>query len=169
MMAKLRSTAPPGGTSAEKLFEEIAEPRAFELELIPFSSPPAGPATRPVRRRPRIHASIPIGTQLVVFPATFRIAQHLIGLVDFLEFLLRRLFVFGDVRMILAGQLAEALLDVFLRRLRRHPEHLVIIFEFNGHGVLESDHPPPLWKSRWYAGLRPTASRGEFTNTVNSS
>jgi hypothetical protein len=56
------------------------------------------------------------------------------GLVELFEFLLRRLFVFGDIGMILSRERAEGLLDFFVGRLGRNTENPVIVFEFNGHG-----------------------------------
>ena len=96
---------------------------------------------------PRLRARFPIGAELVEFPAALRIAQDLVGLVDLLEFFLRRFFILGDIGMILARKRAEGLLDFVVRRLGRHAEHLIIIFEFNGHGGLAwqpSGHSPPL-------------------------
>ena len=56
------------------------------------------------------------------------------SLVEFLEFLLRRLFVLGNVGMVLARERAKGLLDFFVGRLGRHSEDPVVVFEFNGHG-----------------------------------
>ena len=56
------------------------------------------------------------------------------GLVELLEFLLRRLFVFRNIGMILSRERAEGLLDFFVGRLGRNTEDPVIVFEFNGHG-----------------------------------
>ena len=50
----------------------------------------------------------------VVLLALFGIAEHLIGLTDFLEALLSGLITRIDVRMMLAGQLAVGLLYLFL-------------------------------------------------------
>jgi len=83
---------------------------------------------------PRLPVRFPIGTKLIEFPAALRIAQDLIGLVDFLKLFFRRLFVLGDIWVVFPRERAKRFLDFFVRRLRRHAEDLVIIFEFNGHG-----------------------------------
>ena len=85
-------------------------------------------------RFPRLRTCFPIRSEFVKFSAALRIAQDLVGLVDFLEFFLRRLFVLGDIRMILPRECAEGLLNVFTSRFGWHAKDLVIIFKFNGHG-----------------------------------
>ena len=95
----------------------------------------------------RLRTRFPISTELVEFPAALRIAQDLVGLVDLLEFFLRRFFILGDIGMILARKRAEGFLDFVLRRRGLHAENLIVIFEFNGHGGRAwqpSGHSPPL-------------------------
>ena len=82
---------------------------------------------------------LPIRAELVVFPAFLRIAEHLVGLVDLLELLLGRLLVLGHVRVVLARQLAERLLDVLGAGIARHAENRIVVFEFDGHEVREED------------------------------
>ena len=71
----------------------------------------SGSASPPAPGRPGT-AGFPIGPQLVVLFALLGVAEHLVGLVDFLEFFLRPLFVLGHVGMVLAGQFAKGLADV---------------------------------------------------------
>src|SRR3569833_320653 len=88
---------------AEQLLEEIAETRAAEFEFLGATVAAArvAPAeTAPTGRRLKIRALLPILTQLVVFHAFGGIAEDFVGLIDFLEFLFRLLFVLGDVGMI---------------------------------------------------------------------
>jgi hypothetical protein len=103
--------------SAKKLLKKIAESRALELELIFSASrcPSAGSAAAMTWLWSR--SRFPIGAELVEFPAAFRIAQNLVGFVDFLEFFLRRFFIFGDIGMILARECTEGLFDFVIRRL----------------------------------------------------
>ena len=56
------------------------------------------------------------------------------GLVKFFELLLRCLFVFGDIGMILPREGAKGLFDFFVGRLGLNAKYPVIVFEFNGHG-----------------------------------
>src|SRR5438270_891060 len=87
----------------------------------------------PTRRRTEFGARSPIGPQLIIFLALGRIAQHFIGLVDFFKFFLGLFFVFGDVGMIFAGELAEGLFDVRTTGGARNTQGLVIIFVTDGH------------------------------------
>ena len=137
-MIERRCAARSAGASAKELFKKITETRALKLEIILLAarSLPSGSASGPARAAARLASRFPIGAQLVVLPATLRMAQDLIGLVDFLEFFLRRLLVLGDIGMILPRQRAEGLLDFLVRRLGRHTQNPVIVLEFSGHGGL---------------------------------
>ena len=90
------------------------------------------PGLLPPRRRP---AMFPVRAKLIVFAALLRIAEHLVGLVDLLEFLLGGLLVLRRVGMKLPGELAEGALDFVLARGLRDPERLVIIAILNGHAA----------------------------------
>ena len=133
-----RCAARSPGASAKELFKKITETGALKLEIICITARPlrSGSASGPAGRRTRLPACFPVGAQLVVFFATFRIAQDLIGLVDFLEFFLRRFFVLGYVRMILPRQHAESLLDLLVRSFGRNTQDPVIVLEFSGHDGL---------------------------------
>ncbi len=65
-------------------------------------------------RRRSVAALLPVGPQFIVFGPFFRVSEHLIGFVDFLEFLLRRLLVLGGIGVKLAGELAKCALDLVL-------------------------------------------------------
>ena len=123
--------------AAEVLLEEITETRAAEIELMGLRSAPAS------RWRKRA-VVLPIHAKPVVFPAFFRIAQDFIGFIDLLELFLGRLLILGDVRVVLAREFAERLLDVRGGGVAWHAEDGVVVFEFDGHGVgtaVSGKHP----------------------------
>ncbi len=62
----------------------------------------------------------------VVALAGIGIRQHVIGLVDLFEPVFGR-WILVDVRVILAGQRAERLLDLVGGRVPRHPEDFVVV------------------------------------------
>jgi hypothetical protein len=69
----------------------------------------------------------PVGAELVVLLARFRVRENLVRLVDLLEPLLG-FFVFRiEVRMILPSELPVGRLDLFLGRRLGNPEDRVII------------------------------------------
>ena len=78
-------------------------------------------------------AASPVGAQRVVFFAFFFIAENLVGLVDFLEFVFSLRLVFGDIGMILARQLAKRLSDFIFAGGTFDAQGLVIILKFNSH------------------------------------
>ncbi len=69
----------------------------------------------------------PFPTEPVVDRTTFAVAQDLIGFSDLLEALLRAGVVLVDVRMILASESAERLLDIALVCIARHAEDVVVV------------------------------------------
>src|SRR5580765_5509042 len=77
----------------------------------------------------RLLVLTPVRAQLVVFAALFRIAEHLVGLVDLLEAGLRRLVARIDVGVVLPGELAERLLDLFFRGGFADAKRRVVILE----------------------------------------
>ena len=113
--------------TAEILLEEVAETRAAKMELL------VRPACPAVARRRGKAFLLPVGAEAIVFFPLFRIAQHLVGLVDFLEFRLRSRPVLGDVRMVFAGQFAEGFFDIVLTGIAGDAQRGVIIFEFSRH------------------------------------
>src|SRR4029434_11231032 len=75
-----------------------------------------------------------VGAQLVVFLSLRGIAEHLVGLVDLLEARLRRLVARVHVRVMLARELPEGLLDLLLGGAFVNAKRRVVILEF--HTVL---------------------------------
>src|SRR6266404_4691649 len=129
--------------TAEKCFEEVAEPRSVELELnsaaiaAPLIKSAAGLLSLPlpVGRWLEPTRTIPIRAELIVFFTLFGIAQHLVGFVDFLKFFLGGLFILGDIGMIFPGQLAKSATDLLLGGGFRNTECLVIISELYWHSL----------------------------------
>jgi hypothetical protein len=71
----------------------------------------------------------PVGAQLVVLLPLLRIAEHLVGLVDFLELRLGRLVAGVDVGVVLARQLPVRALDLLVGGGLGDPERLVVVLE----------------------------------------
>src|SRR5581483_6227394 len=120
--------------AAEKLFEEIAKPGAAEMELR-AAIPLAAKTVLPLRRRLR-SAAFPVRTECIVFLPLLRVAQNLVGFVDFLKFRLGGLLVLllRDIGVVLPRELAKSLANLVLRRRFRYAEGLVVILELNRHG-----------------------------------
>ena len=69
----------------------------------------------------------PILPVLVVFLTLFRIAKHLVRLIDLLKLTMGVGIVRIQVRVILPSQLLIGFLDIILRSVLVHPQNLVII------------------------------------------
>src|SRR6185369_4107473 len=82
----------------------------------------------------RLFVRTPVRAELVVFLPLGGITEHLVRLVDFLELRLGGLIAGVDVGMMLAGELAEGLFDLFVRRRFADPKGGVIVFEFHVTG-----------------------------------
>src|SRR5581483_10405822 len=80
--------------------------------------------TRPGRRAKLL---LPVGAKRVIFPAFIGVREYFVGFVDLLKLLFRLLIAGIDIRVILARQLAERLLDVVHARAFRDTQHLIII------------------------------------------
>ena len=81
------------------------------------------------RAASRIRVEIRVDTReavLIVARALIRIGEHLVGLVDLLEFFFRARIVV-HVRMILRGKLAVGALDIGVRRILFEAKDLIII------------------------------------------
>jgi len=92
-----------------------------------LSSPlPAGWRLEPAR-------PIPIGAELIVFLALFRIAQHFVGFVDFLKFFFGGFFILGDIGMIFPCQLAERAANLVVRGRLGNTKCLVVISKLYRH------------------------------------
>ena len=83
----------------------------LDATLLKTARKSLGAAT--ARRRSK-STLLPVGAIGVILFPLFRVAQDFIGLIDFLEFLFRRLFVLRGVRMELARKFPEGALDFFL-------------------------------------------------------
>src|SRR2546426_11241019 len=123
---------------SEQVFKKVAETAAEAL----FPCP--GPTSRmaAARRRREIHAVFPARTELIILLAFFRIAEHLVGLVDLLKFflshfLLRRRVL--QIRVILARELAVGIPDRLRGCITRNAQDLVVISIFDAHGC-KSNH-----------------------------
>jgi hypothetical protein len=81
--------------------------------------------------RLRLLVRFPVGAQLVVLLALDRIAEHLVGLVDLLEFCFRRLVTRIHVRVMLARQLAERLLHLLVGGRLGDAERCVVVLELH--------------------------------------
>ena len=150
-------TAPLAARRAEKLLEKIAEAGAPELKLEiagrirAAAGAPGMPL--PTRRRAKLGALFPIRAQFVIFLALSGVAEDLVSLVDFLEFLFGGLFVFGDVGMVLPGELAKGFANLLVARRSSDAQCLVIILKLDCHKL--SRRPP--------AAARGCGQRPQFT------
>src|SRR5690606_25614355 len=124
--AKGGKPSPPEQT-LKKLAEGRAIPGAGAVELETLI---------PVRRRPEVLTLAPAAAQLVIGGALFGITEHLVGLTQLLEAQLG-VGLLAHVRVVLAGQLAVGPLDLVLAGVTRHPQNLIVVFEF--HGVRTSE------------------------------
>ena len=113
--------------AAEAATEKAAEDVAQVAEVEPARAAVCAASARAV-------AGVYPGKAELVIPRLFlRIGQHLVGLVDLLELLLR-LFVAGvHVRMVLARQFFVGFFDLILRCTFADAQHLIIITFFLCH------------------------------------
>ena len=78
----------------------------------------------------KLLTGLPVGAELIVGRAFFRVLQHLVGFAQFLEFRFGIRFL-ADIRVILARQLAVGALDFILGGVAFHPQYFVVIFEIH--------------------------------------
>ncbi len=109
----LRAAAIAAAAAAEDVAEDVAEGIAE-----------AAAAKAATAAHVRIHAGV---TVAVIRLALFRIGQHLIGFLDFLELLFGLFVVRIAVRMVLHRELAISLLDLVFRGVFGQAEDLVKI------------------------------------------
>src|SRR5205823_14486269 len=108
--AKCRAAA----AATEKRLEEVAESGPTELKLhatavaAPLIVSTFSRLRAPLWRRLETAGLIPIRAELIVLFPFLWIAQDLVRFVDLLEFLFGGLLVLGDVRVMLARQLAKS-------------------------------------------------------------
>jgi hypothetical protein len=74
---------------------------------------------------------LPVGAELVVFFALLRVADYLVGLVDFLELDFGVLVAGIDVRMMLPRELPIRTLDLRLSSATRNAKRLLLISKFH--------------------------------------
>src|SRR4029453_17136885 len=74
----------------------------------------------------------PVRAELIVLFPLLRVAQNFVRLVDVLELGFRRLVVRVDVRMVLARDLSDRLLDFLVRCRFGHAKRGVVVLEFHG-------------------------------------
>src|SRR5205085_5527448 len=110
---------PAARGAAARIAEDVAEDVAEGLGE-------AAEALRAAAPEVRVDAGV---TELVVGSALLRIGEHLVGFLRLLEALLRALRrrTLIAVRVVLHGQLAISLLDLFFRGVLGDAEHLVIV------------------------------------------
>src|SRR6266566_47256 len=93
----------------------------------------------PPGRRAKLRALFPVGAQGVVFFPFVGVAENFVRLVDFLELFLGRLFVLGDVGMVLAREFAEGPADLLVARGAVDAERFVIILKLDSHSSAGAD------------------------------
>src|SRR5439155_8113464 len=112
-------------------------------------------ASLPPRWRSKLRPPLPVGAELVVVLSFLRVAQDLVSLVDFLEFLLGGFFVLRNVRMVLAREFAKGLANLLLACRALDAQTLVIILKLDSHS---SNCGQPAWRRQ----------RPQFTRTPDS-
>jgi hypothetical protein len=119
---------PGSHAAAEQRFKKItvrASIGAFCSAATKFES------GAPVRRWVKFFSRLPIGTQLIIGRAFFRVFEYRIGLAKFLE-LVFGARLFADVRMIFAGKLSVRTLDFVLGCRAFDAHDFVIVFIIHG-------------------------------------
>lgn len=126
-----KSSAP----TAKHLLEEVAESRAAKMKLRASGIAAASVSLLPglALRRRGIAALLPVGPEFIVFRPLLRVSEHLVGFVDLLELLFRRLLVLGGIGVKLASKLAESTLDLVLSGGLGDPQCLVVVAKLNRH------------------------------------
>ncbi|ELA00912.1 NAD-specific glutamate dehydrogenase [Cupriavidus sp. HMR-1] len=119
------ATASAAGCLAEDVAEDIAE----RFREATAAKPAAAESTGHVR----VHASVAV---LIVSRLLLGVGEHLVGLLDLLEFLLGFLVIRIAVRMVLHRELAISLLDLVVARVLAYPEHFVVVTFCHGGSYL---------------------------------
>src|SRR5262249_47458300 len=109
--------------SAERL-EQVRQVDAAEVGFL-LSAAAAPKAAEPVRRRPKV-LSRAVAAEAVVGGALLLVLQRLVGLGHLLELLLG-VRLLGDVRVVLARELAVGLLDLVVGGAALDTEGLVVV------------------------------------------
>ena len=135
LAAHIKTGASPaahtGAAKAAALTKQRFKKITVGGRITPGIATPTELETRiPVRWRTEILSRLPVGAELVIGRAFFRIFQRLIGFTDFLEFLLS-IRLLAHIGMIFTRQLAVSPLDFILGGVLVHPHYFVIIFIFH--------------------------------------
>src|SRR5262245_1316103 len=138
-----RGAARRAAPGPEESFKEIAESTgaaytsseniAEVAVLDPRALPPSSAIWRPSRRRREIGPGLPVGAELIVAFAFFRIGEDFVGLTDLLELFFRRFVVGINVRMVFAREFAIRLLNLVRGRCARDAQSLVIVVKLYCH------------------------------------
>src|SRR5262245_40266802 len=108
--------------AAKQRLEEVAEVTCVTTRKLTARELEAG---IPIRWRAEILTCLPIGAELIVCGAFFRIAEDFVCLTHFLEARLGVLFL-ADVGMVFARELAIRAFDVVLGRIARDTHDLIV-------------------------------------------
>src|SRR5687768_2676064 len=138
---RTRAAAGKRTRAAEQVGEEVAE-----LGITARGLPRVLEVAAPVGWRLKLLAGR-AAPQLVIRDAFFRITEHLVGLLQLLEFVFRIRFL-ADVRVVLASQLPIGPLDFRLRRATLEAHHLVIVAVLH-RPILPSPPPPHANSGGW--------------------
>ena len=129
---------------SEQLGKEVTEVRASAgtgRAAASFAAPGREFETlAPVGRRAEFLTLPPVGPELVVGRALFRVLEDFVRLLQLLEPLLGVLLL-ADVGMELARELAVGALDLILGRAPRHTHDCVVILESHGRRRLRRSWP----------------------------
>ena len=77
----------------------------------------------------RLLGLFPLRPEAVIGLPLLRVAEHLVGLAQLLELLGSSGVAGVHVRVVFARELSERLLDLFIRRVPLHAQHLVVVLE----------------------------------------
>ena len=137
-------------STTEELLEEVAEPIRITFAASEIAEASEVEPTEPLCREPAERITLttlavallilaalllillgmcPVLTILIILLALDLIAQHCIGLVDFLKALLGFGIVLVHIGVVLLGQLAVGLSNVVLCGIAVNAQHLVIVYE----------------------------------------
>src|SRR5438552_2701793 len=138
--ASAKSTA--SAAASKKCLEEVTKPGPAKFEFDPTIS-----ATRPVESstgllpfpsRGWLKSAwlIPVGAQLVVLLSFLRIPKDLVRFIDLFKFFLSCRFVFVNVGMVLAGELAKCLTNFVIAGRLWDAQCFVVISELYSHRMI---------------------------------
>src|SRR5262245_47579247 len=157
------TAAPRPRATAAHAGAQIPEDRAEEVREV-FGVAAAVLDTEAASRRTarrRLREALPVGTERVVSPPLLGVGEDLVGLVDLLE-AVRRVLALGDVRMVLARELAVGGLQRLVVGLPVDAEDLVVVLVLDSHpkrsvadGFGVAAQRPPRRRGVRFAGANP--------------